>query len=619
MRSTGRSDGFAGAARVTLRAAVRSAGWGLRAYWGTAALIAAGGAAMLAAALPVAGLVRSPDGSVQALTTRLLLVPLQAEVAETGWALARTPASLQAEAVGVLFQAVGGIAMVAFAVGALGVLLVFAARTGERTGEIALRRAVGASTRTLFLAALLEGAVLAAPALVAGVAAGLAAAQVAAKTWPGRLAAGTPVPALAVAVMAAGVMLAGAFLALAFAPRRRLTDTAPRPHGLTLPTLQLGLALVILTAGALLVRHADSAAGGERSAHGEVFQGASTVSGPERRSAAYAALLERLRSGENFETVSLSSIGAVVGLGTVGVVTTDCGLCHWGGLMVPQHSVPATHQMVSADSFQALGVQLVAGRGITDADRWDAPRVAVVSRALALRHFQDGQAIGRRLLLGDDPRVWHTVVGVVDDPPPAGLGGALQPPYTVYASVLQHPARNVELLVRPRLGRGLDRTVAPALTRALESGGVAELSEAALLAWQRAPVAWFGRFLAAEGWVTLLLATVGTLVQVRLWLGSLAPELGLRRAVGARQARILGLVLARAALVGAGGIAVGLTLGPSVWAALGTIVRDLPAWEPVVVLRYAALLVGTATIGALLPAWRASRTSPASLLASPRT
>jgi len=94
---------------------------------------------MLAAALPVAALVRNPDGSVPALATRLLLA-LQPEVAEIGWGLARTPASLRAEAVGVLFQA-------------------------------------GIAFRTLFVAALLEGAVAAAPALVGGLIAGLAGAQ----------------------------------------------------------------------------------------------------------------------------------------------------------------------------------------------------------------------------------------------------------------------------------------------------------------------------------------------------------------------------------------------------------------------------------------------------------
>ena len=57
------------------------------------------------------------------------------------------------------------------------------------------------------------------------------------------------------------------------------------------------------------------------------------------------------------------------------------------------------------------------------------------------------------MLLGDDERTWHTVVGIVDDPPTRALGSALLPPFTVYASVLQHPPMNVELLVRRRAGR----------------------------------------------------------------------------------------------------------------------------------------------------------------------
>ena len=602
---------------MTARAAAASAAWGLRAYRGTAVLLAAAGAATLAAAWPVASLVRASDGAVTRLGTRLLLAPAYVEIAGTGWPLARTPASLQSEAVGILFQALAGAASAAFVVGALGVLLVFAARTGERTGEIALRRSVGASTRTLFAAALLEGATVAGVALLAGGAAGVVAGNFAARTWPGLLAARTLVPAVAAAGATALVILAGALLALLFAPHRRLTETAPRPLGLVLPTLQLGLALVILTAGALLVRHAGSpAAAANRAGRGEVYQAASAETGAEARSSEYAALLERLRSGEDFDTVSLTSSGAVVGLGTVGIVTTDCGLCPWGGLMVPQHSVAAAHQLVSADSFQALGVHLVAGRGITDADDWSAPRVAVVSRALALRHFQHGEAIGRRLLLGDDPRAWHTVVGVVDDPPVVGLGGAMLPPFTVYASVLQHPTRDVELLVRARAGRTPDRSVAATVRGTLKSTVVAEQSEAALLAAQQAPVTWFGRGLAAEGWLTLALAALGTLVQVRLWVQSLGPELGLRRALGARRSRIVALVLGRAAAVGAGGILVGFTLGPSVWSALGTIVRGLPAWDPAVVLPYAALLIATTTIAAVVPAWRASRAAPAGLLAA---
>jgi putative ABC transport system permease protein len=603
---------------MSVRGAAASAASGLRAHRGTGALLVLIAAVGLAAVLPVALLVRS-GAAVGALEPRLLLASAPA-VVEPGWTLVRSVSSLQSEAVRVLFQGLAGAAAAAFAVSGLGVLLLFAARAGERMGETALRRAVGASGRTLLLAALLEGAAVAGCALALAVAAGRSAADAAQGVWPGELGQGTLVPSGAAALAMVLAVLAGATLALIFAPRRRLTDTGPRPLGLVVPTAQLGLALVILTASGLMVRHAAARVHGasDRPPGGEVFTGALVAAGAESRSARYAALLESLASGAEFDTVSLASAGAVAGLGTVSVATTDCGVCPYGGLMVPWHSVPATHQFVSADSFQALGVRLVAGRGITAADGWDAPRVAVVSRGLALRHFQNGDAIGRRMLLGDDARTWHTVVGVVDVPPALGLGGALLPAFTVYASVLQHPARNVELLVRPRRGHpvGPEMRVALAHLLGLPPDGVARMSETRLLALQLAPVAWFGRLFEAEGWTMLFIAALASLVQMRLWVRAHEPELGLRRAVGARRGRIVVMVLLQAAGVGAGGVAAGLWFGPAVWSALGTVVRGLPAWDASLVLRYAGLLVAVTTLGALIPAWRAARAAPARLLAS---
>jgi hypothetical protein len=603
---------------MLVRGVAASAAWGLRAHRGTAALLVVIAAVGLGAVLPVALLVRA-GGAAGALEPRLLLASAPT-AAEPGWALVRSVSSLQSEAVRVLFQALAGAAGAAFAVSGLGVLLLFGARAGERLGETALRRAVGASGRTLLLAALLEGAAVAACALAFAAAGGGPAAGAAQRAWPGALGRGTLVPAGAAAVAMVLAVLAGATLALIFAPRRRLTDTGPRPLGLVVPTAQLGLALVILTASALMVRHAAArvhdASG--RPLAGEVFIGTSAASGAESRSVRYAALLDSLKAGAEFDTVSLTSAGAVVGLGSVSVATTDCGICPYGGLLVPWHSVPATHQFVSADSFQAMGVRLVAGRGITTADGWDAPRVAVVSRALAMLHFQNGDALGRRMLLGDDARTWHTVVGVVDVPPALGLGGALLPAFSVYASVLQHPPRNIELLLRPRRGHlgGPDLRAAVAQGLGLTPDGVGRMSETRLLALQLAPVAWFARLFGAEGWAMLFIAALASLVQMQLWVRAHEPELGLRRAVGAGRGRIVALVLLRAAGVGAGGVAVGLWLGPAVWSALGTVVRGLPAWDAGLVLRYAALLVAVSTMGALVPAWRAVRAAPARLLAS---
>jgi putative ABC transport system permease protein len=610
-RPTRRDAGGAAGARAT-------AAWGLRAYRGSAVLLVMMGATALAAALAVTLLARVGGG---ALEPGLVLSRAGGAVVDPTWVIARSPAALQGDAVRLLFQALAGAAGAALTVGALGIVLLFAARASERVAEITLRRAVGATRRTLALAALLEGGAVATGALVAGGLAGLVLARLAADAWPGGLApAVDAVPSLVAAAIAAIAVFAGAMLALVFAPRWRLTDAAPRPVSLLVPTLQLGLALVTLTASTLVTRHATDPRrdGGTHALDGEIYFGGVAAADPAARSARYAAVLESLRTGAAYDTVSLTGDGAAIGLGTLSVVTTDCGLCPSGGLLVPWHSVAAMHQVVSADTFQSLGIHLLAGRGITDADGWNAPRVAVVSRSLARRHFQNGDAIGRRLLFGDDPRTWHTVVGIVEDPRPSGLGGALLPPFAVYASVLQHPAPAIELLLRPRSGGRAGRLLEPEVTRLLDAaGGVAYVSEASLLAAQLAPVAWFGRLFAAEGWAMLVGALVATLVQMRLWVASLAPELGLRRAVGAGAGQVMALVLGRAALVGVGGVVVGLVLGPAVWSGLGTIVRGLPAWDTGVVARFAVLLVATALVGALVPAWRAVRTTPATLLAEP--
>ena len=170
--------------------------------------------------------------------------------------------------------------------------------------------------------------------------------------------------------------------------------------------------------------------------------------------------------------MSLTARGGLVGLGTVAAVTTDCGQCSEGGIFCRGTSCRRLTSSSAPTPFTRWACVVLRGRGITGADRWGAEPVAVVSRSLAVRHFQRGEAIGRKILLGDDPRTWHTVVGIVDDPVVRGLGGNLQPHFTVYASVLQHPVAAVDLLVRGRAGMAADATAAAAVRRAFVSGTV---------------------------------------------------------------------------------------------------------------------------------------------------
>jgi putative ABC transport system permease protein len=585
----------------------------LRSYWGTAALGAATAAAALAAVLPVASLVR---GSAAGFAPRVGLAMLRALEPVRAWIEPESPAATQNEAVTVLFQLLVGTAFATLAVASLTLLGLFVARASQRAPEIAVRRAVGASKLGLLASTLVEAGALAAVAVLIGTGVGVIGARWAVSSWPGITVPGSAGTTLATVAAAVLAICLGAIIPAALAPGRRIAETPAHPLSLAVPALQLGASLLALTVGAVLTREAAVRMTPEltAAAPGQVFEVTPRDLMPAERARRYGALLERLARRPELDTVSLTSPGALLGLGTVSVVTTVCGLCRGGGIMAPWHFESAVHQFVSADSFQALGVHVLAGRGITSADRWDAPRVAVVSRGLAIRHFQNGMAIGRMIRIGNDTE-WHTVVGVVDDPPAAGLGAALQPPFAVYLSILQHPVSSVELLARPRRGTA-DQSIGPVLERILDPrpGDLMQLSESQLLAAQTAPLRWFGRWFVVEGWAMLSIAVTGAFVLMRLWVLSLLTELGLRRAVGASRRRLLALVFCRAAAVGVGGLGVGLWLGPSVWDVLGSVLGELPKWDPAVAARFAVVLLGTTIAGATLPAWQATQVAPAVLL-----
>lgn len=586
-------------------------------YWGTVALLTGTGLLALAAFLPIATLLHAGPGPA----TRLGPWLERGADLGVGWSQdAQGPAATQQQGVDVLFHLLLGTAVATLAIAAVTILTLFGARASRRESEMLVSRAVGASRRSLAASALLEGVVVAAAVLATGCAAGMLAARWAVGNWPGRILPGTLVPSLAPLVTMGAVILAGAILPLIFARSSRIVEAEVKPAGLLGPAvLQLGVSLAVLGVSALLSRHAVTLTGimGSAARTGQVFELAAADPRPADRAARYASLLDQL-DGDGSKLVSLTSPGALVGLGTMSTVTTDCGICSSGGMSLRWHLVWTTHQFVSADSFKALGVHLVAGRGITRDDGWSGRPVAVISRALAARHFQKGEAIGRQMLVGDDPRTWHTVVGVVDDPPATALGGRLQPRYTVYLSILQHPSASAELLIRAPPADDPVPVVRRALRAALGSSSLVAMpiAERALLAAEAAPLVWFSRWFAVEGWATLVIAVVGTFTLMRIWVLSLRVELGIRRAVGASRSRLLLGILSRAARTGLVGAAFGLWFGQAVWSTLPGVMTGAAAWDSRVLLRLTLLLVLTTLAGALVPAWRAMRSTPASLLAS---
>jgi len=194
----------------------------LASYWGTAAVVAATGAAALAAVLPVASLVR---GGTAGLAPRLGLALFRALEPAGAWIAPESPAAIQNQAVAVLFQLLLGTALARLAVAALTLLGLFTAGASQRAPEIAVRRAVGASRWGLVGSTLLEALALAAVALIIGGGVGALGARLALATWPGVTAAGSIATSAAVAAATAIAICIGAILPAALAPGRRIAET----------------------------------------------------------------------------------------------------------------------------------------------------------------------------------------------------------------------------------------------------------------------------------------------------------------------------------------------------------------------------------------------------------
>ena len=116
------------------------------------------------------------------------------------------------------------------------------------------------------------------------------------------------------------------------------------------------------------------------------------------------------------------------------------------------------------------------------------------------------------------------------------------------------------------------------------------------------------------GTLALLLSALGLYGVTAYAVNRRRPEIALRMALGAGRARVVRVVMRRVAVLAAIGIACGAVL--SMWAVqfVDTLVWGLEPRDPATFLTAAAILSAVTAFAAALPAWRATRLDPASVL-----
>jgi putative ABC transport system permease protein len=330
-----------------------------------------------------------------------------------------------------------------------------------------------------------------------------------------------------------------------------------------------------------------------------------------RKDAYYAAALERLGA-----IPSVEAAGAINTLplapGPVSGYVVDARPA-----LTPDKQPGANRRMVTGDYFRAVGMRLLAGRSLDGRDAADAPLVAVVNEAFARQEFPGEDPVGRRLSFGtraNGERVWLEIVGVVADV--RSEAADVDPKPEAYVPLAQSSTSGMSLAVRTS---GDPAASLPAIRDALASvdpeqpiADVATLDE--VVARSLARPGFYALLLGAFAAIALAMAAAGVYGVTSYSVSQRAHEIGVRMALGATGARVVGMILGQGARLTLAGLAVGVAGALAGSRLVGGLLFGVTATDPGVFAASVALLAAAALVACAIPARRATKVDPVTAL-----
>lgn len=506
------------------------------------------------------------------------------------------------------------------------------ARAASRQTEIATRAALGAGRGRLIKQMLTEAALLWLGGGLLGLATGYGGLQALLAASPGPLPGGL-VPTLdwnVLLFMFAATGLTGAFFGALAAFRfsrpdltgtlkegGRSSDSPGKARlGGSLVVAQVALTLIMLVGSALMVRSF------ERLTHVDVGFNTSNLLTLEYRLPA-----NKYPDGPQQWETHRQIVERVAALPGVKSATVVRAVPFGGNGSTTPFEIPGTGAVKAEDRpralinyadanyFKTMEIPLIRGRGLSEADAADASPVVVINRRLAERYWPDRDPIGRSVLFPDPKTpITATIVGVVGDVKHYGLGDSDR--LQIYASEAQQPHIFNSLVVR---------TVGDPMSMVNAVRGAVWSVDPEQPMWKIYTMdfmvdrsigqpRFLMRLMTVYSALALLLAGVGLYGVMAYQVAQRSLEIGVRMALGAQRADVLRLILGRGVRLTLGG----LTLGIGVALALGRSVRSLlygvDAADPVSFLSAVAVLSVVALLASYLPARRATRANPVSIL-----
>jgi putative ABC transport system permease protein len=507
----------------------------------------------------------------------------------------------------------------------------FVMRALGRGREMALRIAIGAGRGRIIRQIVTESFLVGVLGGVAGVALAVAATPAVARAIPADTLAGAavevsgPVLLFSAALVLLSVLLFG--LAPAFHCARgdlqsQLKESVRATSGTAgnrwrgiLAAAEIALALVLLAGAGLMLKSlyrllsVDSGFRADRVLTLEIDLRAAQYDKDPAVIAFWQQTLDGVRALPGVESAALGTAIPLTDFHARTDITVE-------GMPQPKpgsYPHPDLHT-VSPDYEKALGIRLLRGRAFADADRENAPRVAMVNATVAQRLFPGADPVGKRFAFGrvtaGRPPKWVTIVGVVADTRMYGLDNPAR--LEVYLPFRQFTDGQMTLLVKssrdPAALTSAIRAVVASIDKDQPIFHIASMREVvnASIFTRRVTLILLGLFSA----LALVLASIGIYGVVSYSIAQRSREIGIRIALGAQRRDVFRLALAQGARISAAGIAVGVLAALALTRFLAGLLYSVSAFDPVTFAAVALLLIAIALAACLIPARRTLRVDP---------
>ncbi|MGE0863718.1 MAG: ABC transporter permease [Vicinamibacterales bacterium] len=287
-----------------------------------------------------------------------------------------------------------------------------------------------------------------------------------------------------------------------------------------------------------------------------------------------------------------------MGIGVEGYVPRD------------DEEIVINYTVVGPKYFATLGIPLREGREFGALDTPASPRVIVINESMAKRYWPGGKALGGRIRMGE---TLIEVVGIAADTKYGSL--TERPLPQLFYPLSQRNASTVRMIARTTgdpaalVGglrdaiRGLDANLPVFDARTMR-----EHMQGALFVQRMA-----ADLLGAMGVLALLLAAIGLYGVIAYAVSQRTQEMGIRLALGASPASLLGMIVGQGMKLTGVGLAIGLLLALAAFGSIGAMRSLLPGispLDPVTFVAVPVVLAAIALVASWIPARRAGRVDP---------